>query len=100
MHMGAMMITKGRLIRITITDLTASQPFSPSYVESRTRNSAPLFKLGDKASDALVPVAEGGDIGMYSLLAAMNQDSAAARAVQAATGPGSALDRALADVGF
>jgi hypothetical protein len=74
-QMGASMLTKGRLIWITITDLTMSQPFSPSYIESRTAGSAPLFKLGDKASDALVPVAEGGDIGMYSVLAAMNQDS-------------------------
>jgi hypothetical protein len=74
-QMGAGMLTKGKLIRITITDLTDSQPFSPSYVESRTLDSAPLFKLGEKASDALVPVAEGGDIGMYSVLAAMNADS-------------------------
>jgi hypothetical protein len=75
MQAGTAMLTGGRLIRITITDLTDSQPFSPSYVESRTRGSAPLFKLGEKASDALVPVAEGGDIGMYSVLAAMNSHS-------------------------
>lgn len=35
-----------------------------------------------------------------ALIAAMAEDSAAARAVQAAAGPGSALDRALAEVGF
>jgi len=73
--MGSAMMSKGKAIRITITDLISGQPFSPSYVESRTAASAPLFKLGDKASDDLVLVAEGGNIGMYSVDAAMNKDS-------------------------
>jgi hypothetical protein len=73
---GDAMMTKGKAIEITIEDLTTGQPFSPSYFESRTTAAAALFKLGDKASDALVPVAEGGNIGNYSVMAAMNKDSA------------------------
>jgi len=74
--MGMAMMTKGKSVMITIEDVIKGQPFSPSYVESRTTESAPLFKLGDKASDALVAVAEGGNIGMFSVTAAMNKDSA------------------------
>ena len=73
--MGAPMLTGGKTIRITITDVISGQPFSPTYAESRTESSAPLFKLGDKASDALVAVAEGGNIGPFSEGAAMNKDS-------------------------
>jgi len=74
--MGAAMMTGGKTIKITIKDVTTGQPFSPTYAESRTDAAAPLFKLGDKASDALVAVAEGGNIGMFSVTAAMNTDSA------------------------
>jgi hypothetical protein len=74
--MGDAMMTGGKTIKITVQDVTTGQPFSPSYAESRTADSAPLFKLGDKASDALVAVAEGGNIGMFSVTAAMNKDSA------------------------
>lgn len=75
--MGApMMATAGKTIKITIKDTISGQPFSPTYAESRTTASAPLFKLGEKASDALVAVAEGGNIGMFSVTAAMNKDSA------------------------
>jgi len=74
--MGDPMMTKGKTIKITIKDVITGQPFSPTYAESRTEASAPLFKLGDKASDALVAVAEGGNIGMFSVGAAMNKDSA------------------------
>ncbi|HVX72236.1 MAG TPA: spondin domain-containing protein [Devosia sp.] len=73
---GAPMMDEGKLIRITIKDLTSGQPFSPTYAQSRTSAAAPLFKLGDKASDALVAVAEGGNIGMFSVSAAMNKESA------------------------
>jgi hypothetical protein len=72
----AMMATGGRTIMITVQNVLTGQPFSPSVFESRATGSAPLFKLGDKASDALVAVAEGGNIGMFSVLAAMNKDSA------------------------
>jgi hypothetical protein len=74
--MGMAMMTKGKTVMITIEDVIKGQPFSPSYIESRTSASAPLFKLGDKASDALVAVAEGGNIGMFSVMAAMNKQSA------------------------
>jgi len=74
--MGAAMMSGGKTIKITIKDVITGQPFSPTYAESRTSASAPLFALGDKASDALVAVAEGGNIGMYSVMAAMNKDSA------------------------
>lgn len=60
----------GRLVLITIEDLTASQPFSPGFFEARAKDAAPLFKLGDKASEALAAVAEGGDTGKFSLGAA------------------------------
>ena len=65
--MGAPMMDAGKTIKITIKDVITGQPFSPTYAESRTDASAPLFKLGDKASDALVAVAEGGNIGMFSV---------------------------------
>ena len=74
--MGDPMMTKGKTIKITIKDVLTGQPFSPTYAESRTEASAPLFKVGDKASDALVAVAEGGNIGMFSVGAAMNKESA------------------------
>src|SRR3569623_941716 len=74
--MGDPMMVKGKTIKITIKDVLTGQPFSPTYSESRTEASAPLFKLGDKASDALAAVAEGGNIGMFSVGAAMNNESA------------------------
>lgn len=65
----------GKLIMISIEDVLTGQPFSPTVVESHTADAAPLFKLGDKASDELVSVAEGGNISMYALAAAMNKDT-------------------------
>ncbi|MEP7240894.1 MAG: spondin domain-containing protein [Devosia sp.] len=73
--MGMAMMMKGKAVMITIEDLTKGQPFSPSVFESHSADAAPLFKLGDKASDALVAVAEGGNIGMFSVMAAMNKES-------------------------
>lgn len=70
-----MMATGGKTIMITVQNVLTGQPFSPSVFESHTADAAPLFKLGDKASDALVAVAEGGNIGMFSVAAAMNKDS-------------------------
>jgi hypothetical protein len=75
MQSGKAMMTKGKPVQITVQNLLTGQPFSPSFFESRTKDAAPLFKLGDKASDALVAVAEGGNIGSYSVGAAMNKDS-------------------------
>ena len=73
--MGDPMMTGGKTIMITVQNLLSGQPFSPSVFQSHTADVAPLFKLGDKASDALVAVAEGGNIGMFSVMAAMNKDS-------------------------
>lgn len=74
--MGDAMMAGGKVLTITIENLTTGQPFSPSYFEARTTAAAPLFTLGDKASDALVPVAENGNIGMFSVGAAMNKELA------------------------
>ena len=73
--MGGAMMGDGKTIMITIQNVLTGQPFSPSFFEARTTDSAPLFKLGDKSSDALAAVAEGGNIGMFSVGAAMNKDS-------------------------
>lgn len=73
--MGSPMMGDGKTIMITIQNVLTGQPFSPSFFEARTSDSAPLFKLGDKSSEALAAVAEGGNIGMFSVGAAMNKDS-------------------------
>jgi len=65
-----MMMKHPKAIEIAIQDLTTGQPFSPSYFDSRGAAAAPLFQLGDKAPDALVSVAEGGNIGDFSVMAA------------------------------
>ncbi len=75
MQEGDAMMMGGKVITITIENLTTGQPFSPSFFEARTADSAPLFALGETAADPLVAVAEGGNIGMFSVGAAMNKDS-------------------------
>jgi hypothetical protein len=77
------MMMHGKTVQITIENLTTGQPFSPSFFESRGAAAAPLFKLGDKAGDALVAVAEGGNIGMYSVGAAKDMGSTLGDAVLA-----------------
>ena len=74
--MGDAMMGGSRTIMITIENVLTGQPFSPSFFEARTTGSAPLFTPGETASDALAAVAEGGNIGMFSVGAAMNADSA------------------------
>mgnify|MGYP001348818600 CR=1 FL=1 len=64
-----------KLIMITVENVLTGQPFSPTVVESHTADAAALFKLGDKAGEELVAVAEGGNTAMYALAAAMNKDS-------------------------
>jgi pentapeptide MXKDX repeat protein len=76
MAMGDTMMGGGKIIMITVENLLTGQPFSPSFFEARATASAPLFTLGDKASDALAAVAEGGNIGMFSVGAAMNKEMA------------------------
>jgi hypothetical protein len=75
MQQGEGMMTAGRVVTITIENLTNGQPFSPSFFAARTPDSRPLFTLGEKAVDPLVAVAEGGNIGQFSVAAAMNNDS-------------------------
>lgn len=76
MQAGDPMMAEGRTVRITIENLLTGQPFSPSYFETRSAGSAPLFALGETASDALAAVAEGGNIGRFSAAAAMNNEAA------------------------
>lgn len=76
MAMGDTMMGGGKIIMITVENLLTGQPFSPSFFEARATASAPLFTLGEKASDALAAVAEGGNIGMFSVGAAMNKEAA------------------------
>jgi hypothetical protein len=68
--MGDAMMADAKVVKITIENLTKGQPFSPSFFESRGPDAPALYKIGDKASDALVAVAEGGNIGMFSVGAA------------------------------
>jgi hypothetical protein len=75
MQSGDAMMTAGKTVTITIENLLTGQPFSPSFFVARTADAAPPFTLGEKASDALAAVAEGGNIGMFSVSAAMNKDS-------------------------
>jgi len=72
---GDQMMTTGKTLEITITNMLTGQPFSPSFFESRSVDAEPLFQLGGKASESLVAVAEGGNIGMFSVGAAMNKNS-------------------------
>lgn len=70
--MADAMMGGGKTIIVTIENLLTGQPFSPSFFEARTADSAPLYAVGETASDALAAVAEGGNIGMFSVGAAMN----------------------------
>jgi hypothetical protein len=75
MAMGDSMMMGGstRTIMVTIENLLTGQPFSPSYFEAHAAGAAPLYVIGEKASDALAAVAEGGNIGMFSVGAAKNE---------------------------
>jgi hypothetical protein len=66
---GAETMKGARFVRITIQDLTTGQPFSPGVFVTHAEGKG-LFKLGDKASDLVVPIAEGGNIGPLSVAAA------------------------------
>jgi pentapeptide MXKDX repeat protein len=79
----SMMMGGGKTIMITIENVLTGQPFSPSFFAAHAAGSAPLYKLGEKASDALVAVAEGGNIGMFSVGAAKNEDMSVGDAVLA-----------------
>lgn len=59
-----------RTISVTIENLTTGQGFSPSFFISRAADGDALFALDATASDPLVSVAEGGNIGGFSSWAA------------------------------
>jgi len=56
----------GKAVQITVENLTSGQPFSPSFFSTRAADGAPLFVLDQQATDQLVSVAEGGNIGGFS----------------------------------
>jgi hypothetical protein len=66
MMAGGMMDGDIRTITITIENLTTGQGFSPSFFISRAADGDALFALDATASDPLVSVAEGGNIGGFS----------------------------------
>lgn len=66
---GAEMMKGAKYVRITFQNLTTGQPFSPSVFVTHGDGTS-VFKLGEKASPMLVPIAEGGNIGMLSVAAA------------------------------
>ena len=59
-----------RLVAITIENLTTGQGFSPAFFATHGADAAPLFKLGEAASEPLWTVAESGNIGPFSGAAA------------------------------
>jgi len=78
-----------KLVQITIENLTTGQGFSPSYFQSHGTGTAALFELGQTASEPLWTVAEGGNIGPFSSMAADKLGTELGDAVVAVhTGPG------------
>ncbi|MDH3715646.1 MAG: spondin domain-containing protein [Gammaproteobacteria bacterium] len=51
----------GEYLRVTVTNLTHGQIFTPILVASHSRNKQLLFKAGQPASKELAALAEGGD---------------------------------------
>ncbi len=61
----------GRTYRVTITNLTAGQPFSPPVLVTHSKRTD-IFSVGDPASEGIQAIAENGDNG--PILAALAQD--------------------------
>jgi len=70
MMAGDMAMHEHRIVQVTIENLTTGQGFSPGFFASHATDMEPLFVLGGIASEPLWNVAEGGNIGPYSNLAA------------------------------
>lgn len=70
MMAGDMAMHEHRIVQVTIENLTTGQGFSPGFFASHATDMEPLFVLGGIASEPLWNVAEGGNIGPYSSLAA------------------------------
>ncbi len=62
------------LVEITVINLTRGQIISPVVVASHSARLAPLFELGEPASDELAGVAEDADLDPF--IAALEADSA------------------------
>ena len=58
---GPALADQGRMIEVTITNITNNQTFTPIVAASHKRQ-LDLFELGEAASDELISIAEGGDI--------------------------------------
>jgi hypothetical protein len=54
---------RGRIVRITLENLTKSQALSPPVFVSHNDKAPPLFKEGEKASFGLMRIAEEGNAG-------------------------------------
>jgi hypothetical protein len=54
-------ITAPTMYKVTITNLTRGQPFSPVIIATHSEAMTPLFELGQPASAELFPVAEDAD---------------------------------------
>ncbi|MCW5718697.1 MAG: spondin domain-containing protein [Bauldia sp.] len=70
MMAGDMPMHEQHIVQVTIENLTTGQGFSPGFFASHAADMEPLFALGAPASEPLWNVAEGGNIGPYSNLAA------------------------------
>ncbi|MCW5695259.1 MAG: spondin domain-containing protein [Bauldia sp.] len=81
-----MAMDQARLVKITIENLTTGQNFSPSFIVSHGAATR-LWALGETASDPLVAVAEGGNVGPFSGEAAGTIGSAFGDAVIAVHTP-------------
>jgi hypothetical protein len=58
----------GSKLKVTVTNLTKGQVFSPFIVASRTKGMVPLFELGSPASEELAALAEDGLTGPLQTL--------------------------------
>ncbi|MCC6736743.1 MAG: spondin domain-containing protein [Bauldia sp.] len=70
MMAGDMAMAERHIVQVTVENLTTGQGFSPGFFASHAAGMEPLFALGAAASEPLWNVAEGGNIGPYSNLAA------------------------------
>jgi hypothetical protein len=70
MMAGDMAMHEQRIVQVTVENLTTGQGFSPGFFASHAADLEPLFALGAPASEPLWNVAETGNIGPYSNLAA------------------------------
>jgi len=62
----------GKTYKVTITNLTAGQPFSPPVVVTHSKRTG-IFSVGETASEAIQAIAENGNNG--PLLAALDDDA-------------------------